>query len=493
MSLLSRATSALYKVPVAGKYYRSIGNAAGNYVTAKTDKEAKKYRNKVLKPFKYAAAGVAALAAAPVAASGAKMAAAGIGRLGANSALRAAAGRAATRTARTIGRTAGRLSRAAKSPKTIGVAAGVGALGAAGVGVSSMNWGRKDKTIRSSGPITMNKQDSPTKKDDSLPERGNLSWREYARKYGADAAAAAKEARERQKLLNQIGRGWNDITPEHRRISSLVGKGKDELTDYLSDMRKRWRNNVDTQERLSMKQLEDQRKLLQESKHNAMTDIARDARDQQFSAYNRLGIHGAADSSAALMASRGIQRATEKSRRQLLKGAKEQLAQLQQEQRALQLRAQQERENIYAWAEQQKRDLLAAFKEQQKALKRLMKSAPEWRKRDLEDESDAHLQRYIAGLSAIEEAARAKRDELHQQQALMDKQMQDLQLQAMLTFSPAELEAEPVEGLTDLENDYIPDYFDPQPGKKKKKKKRENDILASVADTTTDTDAVTTL
>lgn len=153
------------------------------------------------------------------------------------------------------------------------------------------------------------------------------------------------------------------------------------------------------------------------------------------------------------------------------------MAVLEQERRAAALIARQKREDIYRRERALKETAIRRFDEQVAALRRLRKVLPKWRKKDIEREEERYLSQLTASLADIEAQARAQRDALHREQYAAEQELAQLQLKAALTFAPAEIEAEPIEGLDSLTEEQIPDFFDPQPNQKKKKPKKVKNIL----------------
>lgn len=492
MSLLNRAANALTHAPVVGGFYRGVANNAARYVDAKDDKEARKYMKKSLAPFAIAAGGVAAAGGAAALAGRGALAAGAVGRSAlARAAARRAVGRAASRTAQAARRTGSALSRAAKTPaaKTAAkVGGGTAALGAVGSTTYNQFLKQSDKPKNDlQKPITH--QSTLVGFDPAGAKDRGLSTKEVRRKYG-DAAAAAyqsyKDDRKRQKRLRHIGQDWDSIFPELSRVEGDLEHRLGSAHDTVRGLRESWLSGIDETQRQGLRGVEEQEQLLRKEQRHELSDLAKESQRKQFAQNLRLGAMGAADSSAAMMATRGIQKAVERQRRSILQQVSRSIAQLEQERRRIRELAEYQRRQAYQMERQIKQQLIDAFKEQLAAIQRLKKRAPEWKKKDLDREEEQYLTTLTQQLSEVEQAAQAKRDEIHQYQAQSERQLEDLKLKAALTFAPPELEAQPVDDMVNLTDETITDYFDPQPTQKKKKPKKKVKSVLDIEDNALD-------
>ncbi|HHH12526.1 MAG TPA: hypothetical protein ENJ77_01465 [Candidatus Moranbacteria bacterium] len=127
---------------------------------------------------------------------------------------------------------------------------------------------------------------------------------------------AQKEQEEKDKKIRLIGQNWDEITPELGRIRNKVKDFRSEADRSIADLRQRWLNNLREEERQAQKITEQKRDFLRQNQREYFTDLAKETQKKQFAANLALGAVGAGDSSAAIMATKGLQKEAEREKKE---------------------------------------------------------------------------------------------------------------------------------------------------------------------------------
>jgi hypothetical protein len=438
--------------------HKMVGQATDEYI----DTGSKKALGKVMAPFAVGAAIPAALYAG--AAGGLSSLAAGAARVG-----------SAAKNAMPS-----RLSQLAQGPvKTVSkAAAGAGAAGGVGYGLYKV--ATSGKSTSSENPGDNQGDGGYTPKNDRSGDIDRLlsggksnAKSSTSGKSGKNSISESEKAQ--REISKRIGMDWDEMGDELGRIKGEVGGYATELTGKLSDIRASYLSAIDENKRQNDEAISGHRQLVEKSRKEELGKISDEAQKAYFQQNLKLGASNAGDSSAALMAQKGIQKQTERSRRQILDQVGVSLAELDQKTKEVDLTAKSQREAVYEREKYLKEMALETFNDSMAALKRLSEKSSGWKKKDIERASEENLQKLINSLNTISTQARSMRDVIHSEHQGILSEIATLRQQAALTFAPAEFEADKIDpGSTIDTGEDEEDFFNPDAPDRKRISKVKN-------------------
>lgn len=219
--------------------------------------------------------------------------------------------------------------------------------------------------------------------------------------------AKAISAKNSKSVIDQVGRDWSDNEP----LLSNAGKLVKELPGTISKLgeaRDSLISSYDGQLTKKKEQIKGNRELIEKNQRTTLGDQAEALRKSIFNTSLQLG--PAANSSAAGAAARALSEAMGKNRAAVLTQTGDQISQENQNEENADEEYQLMRKAAYDWEEQQRNELEDDYRITKAALDRLKSKVPDWKKADIENESENKLQEFLKGISEISATAKNYRN-----------------------------------------------------------------------------------
>lgn len=266
----------------------------------------------------------------------------------------------------------------------------------------------------------------------------------------------------------QIGKGWDDTDDEFGAAkSALSASGK-----YISNLGKvkdQYLRSNEEYKRKTDEAIAGNRRLIEENQKNELDDLAGDTRKSVDNTNVMLGIKGATGGSASRAASRAISEMAGKKRAETLTMRGDEMSHQEQESQNAVEQYKLRREQAYKWEEDARKQAVIEYEADKKALDRLKKKAPDWKKSDLDADSDNKLQSLLANLANISARAKTFREGLAAKMTEFGGAADALESEAVTVDAPAELMTPNFDENIDLNDpNNTEDFFDPNNTGKKR-------------------------
>lgn len=291
-----------------------------------------------------------------------------------------------------------------------------------------------------------------------------------------DKYNSALATRQSQAKQDAIGRDW-DNADDVRKTASGSLKGLKSLVETgFSSARDKYLRANDTNLQAKKDAIAGNRELITKNQGKDLGELAGNMRKSIFN--TNLSLGAAAGSSASQAAQKAIGAAAGKNRANVLTGYGDQISQENQNETNATDYYKLNRDKVYEWEKQQKEQAIRNYNDQKRVYDRLKEKAPDWKKADIESESNSKLQELLGGLGNISASARAYRDQLNNVIYSLVDQAEGLRAENIGIDRPAELDtpefSEQLDpGFLDGEDTYGESYYNPN----LKLKKREGSDL----------------
>lgn len=227
----------------------------------------------------------------------------------------------------------------------------------------------------------------------------------------AKAYASGNGSGTNQKVLDSIGKGWDDTGSE---IKS-TGKSLDTSKTYIgniSKVRKQMQKALDDYKMKEEAAIAGNKKLIDKNQNKDLTSLAGSTKNNIDNTNVMLGVYGATRGSAGKVAARILSGDAGKQRASLLTTYGDQQSEQEQaHQKALEdytVKSQQAND----WEKTMTQTAIDEYNQEKEALSRLNNKASGWKADDLKAANDNNLQKLIKGLSEIQSKASAFRQNL---------------------------------------------------------------------------------
>lgn len=293
---------------------------------------------------------------------------------------------------------------------------------------------------------------------------------------GAGSRGSASQYRQNQAALSSIGKGWNDANSTIKETSGALRNMGASISD-LSKARDEYLTANDENLTAKRNAITGNRELIQRNQGNSLRDLADQVRKKIFSSNINLG--ASAGSSASEATARALSQAASKDRSGILTQYGDQISEQNQNEGNAVDAHKMQRDKAYEWEAQQKKAAIEEFNQTKQVLDRIKKMVPEWKRADLEEESNARLKDLLSNLGQIGAQAKSYRDSIHSLRDSMHSQAQGVRESNIGIDAPAELDTPQFNDqldLTDLqgEDPNATDFYNPNV---KFKKRQSSDIL----------------
>lgn len=344
----------------------------------------------------------------------------------------------------------GKTAKAAASPAGKAII-GTTAIGAVGAGTYAAT--RKSKNTGPTQAANPNSAIPKSNTVDVVNDGNNLD------NAGNDAGRAASNLDQARR--NQIGKGWDDTDDEFSSAKSALSSSQKYISN-LGKVKDQYLRSNDEFKRKTDEAISGNKTLIERNQKDELDDLAGDTRRSMDNTSVMLGVKGATGGSASKAASKALQRAAGKDRASILTARGDEMSyQKQEEQNAIEqynLR----REQAYKWEEDARKQAVLEYEADKKALDRLKKKAPDWKKADIDAESDNKLQGLLANLAGISARAKTFRDTLSAKMTEFGGSADELENAAVTVDAPAELMTPDFNENIDLTTTQeAEDFFDP--------------------------------
>lgn len=218
-----------------------------------------------------------------------------------------------------------------------------------------------------------------------------------------------------QNQLNQIKAitsNWDDTSDSFSNTKSDLNDFGDAISSKLGKAADAYRQS--NQNLLDKKNaaVAGNKKLISKNQNNDMHTLANELQNNIFNANLSLG--AAAGGSAADAVRDIMNKIAGKQRQKVLTGYGDQISQQNQAAQDALEAYNTQKQQIDDWEARNKKDLMDTYNSAKDTLDRLKRKVPDWKQKDIEDESSNNLKNLISGLSSIDSQAKGLRDTLSQ-------------------------------------------------------------------------------
>jgi hypothetical protein len=273
----------------------------------------------------------------------------------------------------------------------------------------------------------------------------------------------AKEERKAQALRNQIGKDWEGSGDEIGNTSGAL-KGFAGSIGNLTKARDAYLSANDANKLAKLNAIGGNRTLITKNQTGDLRDLAENLRKSVFN--TNLSLGAGAGSSASQAAARALSQSAGKNRAQLLTGYGDQISEQNQNEVDTNDNYAMQRDKAYKWEEDERGKATQLYKEEKAILDRLKSKVPDWKKADIEAESNSRLQELFQSLAGIQSQARGYRDSLANLMTGMTGSADALRAENIGINTPAELDTPEFNDQIDTtgldgEDQYTEDYYNP--------------------------------
>lgn len=305
--------------------------------------------------------------------------------------------------------------------------------------------GVSDSKVKSSKTTAINNDEAPKDIYSAAPQGGGSS-----------------QNSDSQKVINSIGKGWDDTKDEIGSTEKSLKNTKNYISN-LGKVRDKYVSALDDYKGKTDKAIEGNKALIEKNQKGSLDNLFGDTRKSVDNTNIMLGVKGASGGSASRMAAKAIARSAGKDRASILSGYGDEVS----EQNLNASKAKEDydtkREQAYSWEEETRKQAVQDFKEMEEALKRMKGKQGDWKEEDIVAESDKNLQKLLATLSNINMSAKNFRAELAAKYELYGGAADELEVAAVDVSAPSELDTPEFSENIDISDtgENQEDVFDP--------------------------------
>lgn len=296
-----------------------------------------------------------------------------------------------------------------------------------------------------------------------------------AKKAEDDAKKAADKAEEEEKkridaVRKAIGNAWGENESNINRVSDELSKSQEQISslgkarDEAVGAAQKYLDKTKTA-------IQGNRELIGKNQKEDLDDLAEEVRRSIFDTNLRLGVLGAADSSAAGAASKALSQAAGKNRQSILTGYGDQYSEQNQEEQKAFDRFNTARKNAYDWEERSRKQAIQEYQMNKAVLDRLKDRVPDWKKADIEEMNTENLSTLLGELSQISAKAKNWRDQLNSWLTEMQGKTAETEMAAVDVTKPYQLDTPEFSDELDLgsneDEEDQEDFYNPDAKKKK--------------------------
>ncbi len=329
----------------------------------------------------------------------------------------------------------------------------------------------------SNSPMSTWKQDEPK----SSPSFLELS-KQYNKELGNAPSAITTNkstgggsgSSSNQKVLDSIGRGWDDVGDVISTAKNSLGSSKNYISN-LGKVRDQYLKSLDTYKAKQDAAIAGNKTLIEQNQKKDLDTLAGQTRKSIDNTNVMLGVKGASGGSASRMAARAIGESAGKSRAGVLTSYGDETSKQNQAAQNAVEEYKTKREQAYEWEKTARKQAEDEYNAQKKALDRLNNKKSGWKESDLKAESDKNLSNLLNSIGNIQAQAKAFRDNLAAKYTEYGGLADELESASVGIDTPAELDTPDFSENIDLNDpNNAEDWFDPNnTGKKIKVKSRD--------------------
>lgn len=287
---------------------------------------------------------------------------------------------------------------------------------------------------------------------------------------GSNAYKQAVGNRTNQALRDSINSDWKNVDDNFSSASGAL-KGLGGSIGTLSKARDAYLSANDENLAAKKTAIEGNRTLIGRNQTNDLRNNAENLRKSIFNTNISLG--AAAGSSASEAAAKAFSGAAAKNRATTLTGYGDQLSEQNQNETNAGQQYELQRKQAYDWEDQEKKKMIDIYNEEKAVLDRLRSKVPDWKKADIEAESNNKLQGLLQGLADISGKARGYRDTISNLYSSMTGSADALRAENIGIDAPAALDTPQFDTSIDMsglngEDQYSDSYYNPNVTFKKK-------------------------
>jgi len=270
-----------------------------------------------------------------------------------------------------------------------------------------------------------------------------------------------------QKIINSIGRGWDDSGEVLDDTSKSLKSSKNYISN-LAKVRDKYISALEGYKTKTDEAIAGNKTLIERNQKTDLEDLAGMMRKDMDNTNVMLGVKGASGGSASKQASRALAQKAGKERSKTLTGYGDEFSKQNQESKKALEEYTTKKAQSYEWEKTERARALEEFDAQQKALERLARKKGGWEEEDIKNLSSKNLDSFMGSINAIQQQAASFRQRLADKASEYGLSADELENAAVEVTPPAELDTPVFDETIDFTNgEPTEDWFNPDPNSKR--------------------------
>ncbi|MFA5993367.1 MAG: hypothetical protein WC823_00235 [Parcubacteria group bacterium] len=318
-----------------------------------------------------------------------------------------------------------------------------------------------------------NRNASTDEETQQLQKNGPASL--YAKAKNGGSGSSSNDSR----IIGSIGKGWDEA-------GGVIGDTKKSLNssqNYINNLgkvRDQYLTSIDNYKKNTDSAIAGNKTLIEQNQKKDLDSLAKDTRKSMDNTNVMLGVKGASGGSASRMAARAISESAGRERASRLTERGDQMSsQNQAAQNALD-DYNTKRGQAYEWEKTAREQAMEEYTAQKKALDRLNNKKSGWKEADIAALSDKNLNSFMGSINAIQQQAKAFRDNLSAKMSEYGGLADALDTAAVGVDAPAELDTPQFDETIDITDpNNAEDWYNPDKSGKITKKFKGYDAMGN--------------